>query len=115
MSVEEIPSDQVIEMTDLLHRAFNAGGCDPICHCCVKELKVGLPFKLATVTTYSTESANSGINLMSPSLQVSREVMLCDTCTVEMMAKRNRKRRREYEKYRAAGGGCYRVNGKIVH
>lgn len=49
MKIEEIPSDQDILMTDLLHRAFNAGGCNPMCHCCEKMLPIGVDFKLATV------------------------------------------------------------------
>lgn len=47
MTVQEIPEDQVLEMTSALHRAFNIAGCDPMCHCCEKMLPVGSQFKLA--------------------------------------------------------------------
>lgn len=49
MSVEEIPSNELVVMTDFLHRAFNAGGCDPTCHCCNKNIPAGDNFKLSTV------------------------------------------------------------------
>lgn len=48
-TIEEIPSDEPIEMTELFHRAFNAAGCDPMCHCCEKMISVGKNFKLATI------------------------------------------------------------------
>ena len=49
-AIESIPSDQLIEMTAQLHRIFNAGGCNPMCHCCMTMLDVGVQFKLGTVS-----------------------------------------------------------------
>jgi len=53
MTVEEIPADELVVMTDLWHRAFNAAGCNPQCHGCYKYLKIGDKFKLATINTFS--------------------------------------------------------------
>lgn len=114
MSIEEIPADQVILMTDTWHRAFEAGGCSPMCHCCFKELLPNDMFKLATVNTFDTKSsANSGIS--AAACTITKEVMLCDVCTVEKMNKMTKEQLAKYEKYRQDGGGCHRVNGKIVH
>lgn len=49
MKVEEIPSDELVVMTSFWHKAFNSAGCDPMCHCCNKMIKVNDSFKLATV------------------------------------------------------------------
>ncbi len=115
MTVAEIPADEVVEMTPLLHRAFKAGGCAPICHCCCKRLTPGKFFHLATVETFLShkKTANSGISRHASS--ESREVMLCAECDVAKMNAMTAEQRQQYENYRANGGGCHRVNGLIVH
>lgn len=113
MSIEQIPSDKLVKMTLIFHRAFNSFGCNPICHCCVSHIKVGDKFKLATVDTYSEKSANSGISRYETT--DTREVMLCENCTVDSMNKMSATRKAEYEKFSKKGGGCYRINGKIIH
>ncbi len=114
MSVEQIPANEVVEMTDLLHRAFRAGGCDPICHCCCKRLDAGSRFHLATVETHKKEgTANSGISRWAA--HETREVMLCADCDVAKLNNRTAEQCQVYEDYRAQGGGCHRVNGQIVH
>jgi hypothetical protein len=50
MKVEEIPSNEIVIMNPDMHRLFNAGGCDPMCHCCFRSLKVNEKFKLSTIT-----------------------------------------------------------------
>lgn len=45
-----MPSDELVVMTTEMHRLFNAGGCDPMCHCCFKPLPMGEKFKLSTIT-----------------------------------------------------------------
>lgn len=138
MTVEEIPSDKVFKMTNFWHRAFNAAGCNPQCHCCYKKINVGGSFKLATVRDVSTDmagSANTGDGAFVESrLAViegkqpyypehvkdeTREVMLCDVCTHELFqekqlskAKKDVEQRKAYVK---SGGGCFRINGKIIH
>ena len=54
MSIEQLPSDELIEMTELFHRAFNAAGCNPACHCCYHFIEVGDKFKLSTVRDVHT-------------------------------------------------------------
>ncbi len=49
MEIEEIPSDKLVTMTPFWHRAFNAVGCDPMCHCCNKMIPVNNLFKLSTI------------------------------------------------------------------
>lgn len=47
--IENIPADELIVMSAIFHRAFNAAGCDPMCHCCQTMIPVGAKFKLATI------------------------------------------------------------------
>jgi hypothetical protein len=97
MNIEQIPSDELVTMTDFWHRAFNTKGCDPGCHCCGKALAIGSTFKLATVDRLAEGQT--------------REVMLCDTCTVEGYNGKIAAKRLEP---RPISQGCFRVNGKIV-
>lgn len=116
MSIEEIPSNEVIVMTSLMHRSFNAGGCDPMCHCCTNWIKVGDNFKLSTVNTFQRNTSNSGINFYTDANAVTKEVMLCDKCTAEDVNKFSARKKKELSKYmKSVNGGCYRINGKIVH
>jgi hypothetical protein len=103
MGIEEIPADQKLTMTDEWHRAFKAAGCNPMCHCCGEYISNGKVFKLATVNTLYKMNGES------------KEVMLCDECTVEKMNALTEARKKEIEERSANGGGCYRVNGKIIH
>ena len=209
MKVEEIPSDEIVVMTAEMHRLFNAGGCDPMCHCCFKPLQVNQKFKLSTITEFiaddeepldcistklklkqrngtvvtekdlweahkitirysydyitrelgmryheykgknSYEQYTSHIKEKSnlwknPKLHkksekvsifdsseeevwielrdsffndVTKEVMLCESCTPDEFLKREKAGFsaiiREYEKPQR--GGCFRINGRIVH
>lgn len=103
MKIEEIPADEVVEMTPLFHRAFSAVGCNPHCHCCWKELPIGSMFKLATM-----EPGTSGF---ARGHDKPTDVMLCKKCTPKKFAKQTKE---EYEAKQKAGGGCFRINGKIV-
>lgn len=125
MSIEEIPSDEIVVMSNFWHRAFNAAGCNPRCHSCRKMIPVNDKFKLATVEKfgYTYDEGNSRKSrLMIPSeISHSKEVMLCDVCTTSDFAINQQKmftdNRKEYEKaekeHEKRGGGCFRVNGKI--
>lgn len=112
MTIEEIPADKLTTMTKVFYQAFVALGCNPTCHCCNKIIAWDNKFKLATVDTYGTDSANSGISAYAT--EKTREVMLCEKCTIEDMNKQTAKDRAAYAAYRrSANGGCYRINGKI--
>ncbi len=136
MGIEEIPSDELIEMTALFHRSFNAAGCDPACHCCYTKIPVGDKFKLATVRIVKTDSegsqssarmfAKDRLDVISGETDshhrindVSREVMLCASCTVDLFQEKQlskaKKDVEDAENFVSSGGGCFRINGKIVH
>lgn len=116
MKIETIKADTVVKMTSAMHRAFKAGGCDPICHCCYKPLAIGEKFKLASANIIPKEkikaSSNSGINVNALETET-REVMLCDRCIVKKLNKKVQDGKCRYDEYRKKGGGCYRINGKI--
>lgn len=135
MTVEQIPSDKLVKMTRVFHKAFKSVGCDPMCHCCNKFLPIGSMFKLATVReakpAYNNGSLNKdmvdlinsgkdekiwGLNkeykLTKDELfKESKEVMLCDVCIVELYEDKQLKKILTYN----TQGGCFRINGKIVH
>jgi hypothetical protein len=136
MNIEQIPSDKIVVMTDFLHRAFNAGGCNPMCHSCFSRIKVGENFHLATVDKYSPNTSEYGKIANRKDAEVvkaingqefdkenvtvkSSEVMLCEKCDVisfsESQLKRYENGAKSYEEYKKfTGGGCFRINGKIV-
>lgn len=136
MNVEEIPSDELVGMTELFHRAFNAAGCNPACHCCYNKIPVGDNFKLATVRIVNTDYSDSArtarffakerLDVINGDIafhhrvdDVSREVMLCASCTVDLFQEKQlskaKKDVEEANNFVNSGGGCFRINGKIVH
>jgi hypothetical protein len=130
MSIEQIPADELVTMTELWHRAFNAAGCNPMCHCCHKWISVDVEFKLATVQQIPTKEfskqdgwAFNPVRIEDESGDITtREVMLCDTCTPKMFLEKQKEelqKNLELGKDRLAKrieeGGCFRINGKIIH
>lgn len=123
MTIEEIPADQVVIMNEYWHRAFNAAGCDPACHCCWNKIQIGVPFKLGTVQTIPGISTNYPNTLQEAidtydEVSTSKEVMLCEKCTPEMFServKKDLKRRIKEHENRPSTQGCFRVGGKIIH
>lgn len=117
MKVEEIPADINILMTAHLHRVFNAGGCNPMCHACKKLLPVDVEFKLATITpsvaALSYKYSPGEPKRILKTLE-SREVMLCATCTAEDYNKVSLEdAKKGVEDAGTVHQGCFRVNGKI--
>lgn len=108
MNIEEIPADKLVAMTANLSRLFKAGGCAPMCHACATSIKVGQNFKLSTLVTAVMKGSLNYTDLES------REVMLCENCTTTDLNKPEIEKIEIERKRRAAGGGCFRVNGKIV-
>jgi len=127
MSVEEIPADKIIQMTESLHRLFNAGGCNPMCHACKDMLPVGYMFHLGTIDIAKWKKGEGNTYLTTYKIPTgiteSREVMLCDKCTPETYKYLETKMFEENEaefqrlkiKHERNGGGCFRINGKIIH
>ena len=154
MEIENIPSDKLIEMTELFHRSFNAVGCDPMCHCCEKMIPVGNYFKLSTIfeapqkwgeCAYfqkeillgnQTASLEDYIKFFEYEIREqhkefdlnqyekdaeryelsSKEVMLCEDCSPKsFMLKELDYLEKEIIRIETPKGGCFRVNGKIIH
>lgn len=133
MSIEEIPSNELVVMTDFWHRAFNIAGCDPMCHCCYNKIPIDTKFRLATVIplskpVYEGHSWSYQQRLkeghvpkesttVAPFWEESKEVMLCDKCTAEMFREKELKYwNKEVERIsKPPEGGCFRIKGKIVH
>lgn len=133
MKIETIPADEVIKMTKLLHRAFNAAGCNPMCHCCEKMIPVNANFKLAKVQDLSTpvyvdwqvknpksthygEPEHKTSTTLVPKFDKSHEVMLCENCSAEDYHKKQMKEyHSEVKRITAPRGGCFRIDGKIIH
>lgn len=119
--VAAIPADVMVPMTDELHRLFRAGGCDPTCHGCGRELPVGAEFKLAAVTKAHLAYAKKKY-LASWIFRSSEphEIMLCAKCTpTSMIDEKARARTAPLKPYRAGehaawASGCSRIDGKIV-
>ena len=70
-SLDDIPADVLITMTDELERLFRAGGCNPTCHVCNKRLAIGRHFTLMSLNK--------------------RDEMVGDCCTrIQLVAKREK-------------------------
>lgn len=82
MTLDDIPADEILVLTEQLARLFRAKDCEPTCHCCYEPIKVGETFKLAMVD--APVSALSG-----------RDVMLCDKHSVADLIARREKDRKE--------------------
>jgi len=105
MNIEDIKSNEIVELTDELKRIFVAAGCEPACHACFKDFKVGDKFQLAVVNRRRRRGED----------RVTHDVMLCDKCTAadlpeEPVSKKEWDKHVTSHNYR----GCFRVDGKIV-
>ena len=69
MNVEQIPANELVTMTDFWHKAFNAVGCNPQCHCCGKMISTNILFKLSTVTANKHEVWGNGLELQKGILE----------------------------------------------
>lgn len=116
MKVEDVPADVLTEMTSELYQEFCIGGCVPQCHLTKEWIRIGHKFKLATVpVAVGSRTATIGYRTLE-----TREVMLSEKADVKKFIKLQLKEVSDYEESRrqsiASGhGGCFRVNGKIVH
>lgn len=116
MKVEEVPADTLVEMTPELYQEFCIGGCVPQCHLTKKWIRIGDKFKLSTVPV---ATGKPGATIGYRTLET-KEVMLSEKADVKKFIKLQMKEVSDYEESRrksiASGhGGCFRVNGKIVH
>lgn len=115
-TVEQIPADTLVEMTPELYQEFCIGGCVPQCHHTKKWIKMGDKFKLSTVPVASNKKGGTiGYRELT-----TKEVMLSEKANVEDFIAAQKKEVQDYQDSRADSiarghGGCFRVNGKIVH
>jgi len=115
MSIEEIPSDKPHVMTDVWFKSFRVNGCTPCCHSCGEWINVGDDFMLMTIKSRLTKDPERGQNYVSVEVQ-SVDAMVCTKCDLKKYEKSQYASAAEYERKRQTqGGGCFRVNGKIVH
>ena len=127
--IDELIPNKVVKMTEGLHRMFNAGGCDPACHCCGTVLVVGSYFRLASITELDIARAKQKEVRLGSTFKVSKvfkhdkphEVMLCSNtfCTPQRMI--DNLKYEPYIKHAARTKavpvrkyGCFIVDGKIV-
>lgn len=106
--VLDIPADEIVVMTADLYQEFCHFGCVPACHLTNVWINIGDKFKLATVDVAIMKGA------MNYNQTESREVMLSENADIEKFKEIQSKRITDEKKRRANGGGCFRVNGKIV-
>ena len=48
MTLDDIAADVTLVLTREYNRLFKAAGCQPTCHACLRQIRVGMKFKLAT-------------------------------------------------------------------
>lgn len=108
MKVEEIKSNEVLIMTAELYQEFCIGGCTPMCHLTFKNIKIGDKFKLASLDVAKKKGSLNYTRLET------LDVMLSEFADVEEFKKIQSDKIYTEQKRRLAGGGCFRVDGKIV-
>ena len=82
MTLDDVPADKIMTLTDELDRLFKAAGCEPACHACSVGIESGEEFQL--LSFHGTDE------------------MLCHKCTREDLEEQRRekeRRQREREEY----------------
>lgn len=75
MTLDDVPADKIMTLTDELNRLFKAAGCKPQCHACGVEIEIGAEFQL--LSFYGTDE------------------MLCHKCKREELEERRREEERQ--------------------
>lgn len=116
MKVAEIPSDTLIVMTPELYQEFAQGGCVPACHLTNEWINIGDNFRLATLPcAYHPPGGTAGLIRIEE-----RDVMLSEMADDKAFVKLQHEMLSNWEKgqkqaIKEGRGGCFRINGKIVH
>jgi hypothetical protein len=108
MKVKEIKSNEIIIMTAELYQEFCIGGCVPMCYLTFENIKIGDKFKLASLDVAQCKGSLRYNHLET------MDVMLSENANVEDFKKIQEDKIYKEKKRRAEGGGCFRVNSKIV-
>ncbi len=101
MTLDDIPADEVVILTEQLDRAFRAVRCVPTCHCCGVPILIGDKFKLAMTETVDAPGLSSRWH------GGAKDEMLCERCTPEKLLKKRQAVRR---RWLADGGGYSRLH-----
>ena len=80
MTLDDIPADTPLILTRLAERLFKVAGCNPACHACKVDLKLGDEYKLLT--------------------HADRDVMLCGKCTGADLTRKAAAAEKAYRAYR---------------
>ncbi len=116
MKVEEIPANKLILMTPQLYQEFAQGGCIPACHLTDEWINIGDKFRLVTLPcAYHPSGGTAGLVKIEE-----RDVMLSELADEKKFVNLQYKMLKDWEKgqkqaIKQGKGGCFRVNGKIVH
>lgn len=108
IKVENIKSDEITLMTPELYQEFCIGGCKPMCHLTFENIKIGQKFKLSSLEVAIKKGSNDY------NCTQTMDVMLSEKADVEEFKKIQHDKIYQEKKRRKEGGGCFRVNGKIV-
>ena len=114
MKVEKIPSGEIVIMTPELYQEFCQGGCVPACHLTNEWINIGDNFHLSLIKQWD------GWWKTGKFVTTDRDVMLSEFATAKKYNKiQIEKFKKADDSYKALPesqrGGCFRVNGKIVH
>ena len=114
----------LVDMTDEMHRAFVAGGCDPECHTCRCKIAVGDTFGLVVAARYGdskVEVMTCTVCAYRPLKQVDvhRARMEIDPVYKEDFEEQQRRetafnKDRLRQQFGGRPGGAYLVDGRIV-
>lgn len=116
MKVEEVPADTLVEMTPELYQEFCIGGCVPQCHHTQKWIRIGDKFKLSTVPiAFHPSGQTAGLyDLKTKEVMLSEPVLVEDFIKIQQQIVSNSHEDRR-KRIASGHGGCFRINGKIVH
>ncbi len=95
MTLNDIPPDVTLVLTDEMNRLFRIAKCDPTCHCCRDAIAVGDYFKLQT---HAVQKFGTRMNVN----RIERDIMLCSDCDTTKLAAKEKKDHRERKKWMRA-------------
>ena len=112
MKVENIPAGELVVMTSELYQEFAQGGCVPACHLTNEWINIGDKFHLSSIKEWDGQWKYGEF------VTSTRDVMLSELATA------NEYNKKQYDRFiikdteykdSSRRGGCFRINGKIVH
>ena len=121
---DDLETDETIELTQKHYDMFVAEGCEPNCHICDKDIKVGNMFQLRTIheaeASRDTVSVQMMVCVKCVDAKVPPEQQILGVRAVLDLAGKPKKRKFHSEPSIPTsappkrGKGCFIVNGQIV-